>query len=112
MTPELDAIFVDLAQSLEREHLKATRVRQDRTVPRHEAVESTKVAHDVVTRAEMEVIRIRENHPGAGACEILGVECLDRAKRADRHEHRRIDRTVWRDERARSCCSRSCVNAE
>ena len=112
VTAELDAVLVHLAQSFEREHLEAAGVGEDRTVPRHEAMESTEVANDVVTRPEVQVIRVREDHPGAGAREVLRVERLDRAERSDRHEHRRLDRTVGSDERARACCSCRCVYAE
>ena len=58
--------------------------------------------HELVAWAKVQVIGVGEDHRRAHASEILWVERLDGGKRADRHECRRLDRTVRGHEKAGS----------
>ena len=62
---ELDPVLVDAAHVLEREHLEAAGVGEDRAVPAHEAVQAAELAHERVAGAEVQVVRVGEDHPGA-----------------------------------------------
>ena len=44
------------------------------------------------------MIRVGENHLGAGLAQAAGVDALHRALRADRHERRHVDDAVRRGE--------------
>src|SRR6266852_1986182 len=59
---ELHAFLVDGSKALERKDLKSARVGKDRAVPLHEAVESAHLSHDVVAGAEVQVVRVAEDH--------------------------------------------------
>src|SRR6267154_870652 len=60
MTLKLDAIFIDFAEALEGKDLKAARVGQQRPLPRHELVQAAELRDDVLARADVEVVRVRE----------------------------------------------------
>ena len=49
---------------------------------------------EVVARPQVEVIRVAEDDRRADVLEIARRHRLDRALRADRHEDRRLDRSV------------------
>ena len=100
VTAELHAVLGDRAQVLEREHLEAARVREDRAVPRHEAVQSAQLAHEIVARAQVQVVGVREDHLRAEGTQLGGIERLHGRERPHRHERRRLDRAVRRAERA------------
>src|SRR5262249_13190881 len=56
---ERDAVFVDARDRVaKREDLEASAVGEDRPVPRHEAVEPTEVADELVSRAEVQVVGV------------------------------------------------------
>jgi len=107
---EADALLADRTEGREAPDLVAARVGQNGPVPRHEAVESTKVAHDIITWAQVEVIRVREDDTGAGRLEVVGIEGLHRSKGSDGHEHGRVDRAVRSDKLPRACRARARVN--
>ena len=102
MASKLHAILAHRPQPLEREHLKAARVRENRTAPAHEAVQPSEIANQLVAGTQMEMIRVRENHLRADLSQIVRVERLHRRERADRHERRRFDDTVRRREAPRT----------
>ena len=54
------------------------------------------LSHQIVARSEMQMVRVRENHPGAGTHEIVGIERLHCCERTDRHECGRLHRAVRR----------------
>ena len=97
---ELDARLIHAAEPLEREHLEASRVGEQRTVPAHEAVQPPELLHDVLPRTHVQVVGVREDHGCAGGAEVVGREGAHRALRADRHEERRLDRPVGQGEGA------------
>ena len=111
---ELDAVLGDAAQRLEREHLEAARVGEDRTVPRHERVQSADLAHERVARPQMQVVGVGEDHLRARLAQVARVERLHRRQRADRHERRRLDGAVRRGEGAgaRGAVGRSAMRKE
>ena len=91
---EVNAVLLDFPTSGETEDLIAAAVGQDRTRPAHEAVQSTATSDEVVTGPEKEVIGVAEDDGGADIFEIAQRHRLDRALRADRHEHGRVDRAM------------------
>jgi hypothetical protein len=48
--------------SREAEHLVAAGVGQDRPVPAHHAVQAAERAHGLLARAQVQVVRVREQH--------------------------------------------------
>src|ERR1035438_667377 len=61
MRTECDALFLDLAQFVQAEHLKAAGVRKDRSRPRHKPMQPTHAANRVDPRPKIEVVSIAEN---------------------------------------------------
>ena len=97
---ELDASFVHATKAFEREHLKAPRIGEQRTVPGHEPVQGPELLHHLLAGPHVQVIRVREHQGRAYAAEIVGRQGAHRPLRADRHEHRRLDRAVGKGEGA------------
>ena len=90
----MDPLVGDGAELRERENLEAAAVGQDRLVPVHELVETTRGTDDLATRAEIQVVGIAEQDLGAGIGDLLRGEPLDRGLRAHRHEDRRANLPV------------------
>src|ERR1700683_717193 len=61
MRTKRDALFLDLAQFVQAEDLKAAGVGKDGARPRHEAMQPTHAADGVDSGAKVEVVRIAEN---------------------------------------------------
>ena len=95
---KLDAVFAHGAQALEREHLKAARVGEDRPVPSHELMQPAEIANELVARPQMQMVRVAEDHLRADVVQVVRVERLHRRLGADRHERRRLDDAVRRRE--------------
>ena len=100
MAAKIHAVLVHGAQRRQREHLEAAAVGEDRAVPVHEAVQATHVAHELVARSQVQMIRVRQDHLGSGSLEVLRIQRLHRRQRAHRHECRCLDGAVRRDEQA------------
>ena len=94
---EHHAVFVDLAQSAQAEHLKAARIGEDRIGPGHELVQSAHLPDGLVSGTQVKMIGIGEQDRHA---EIFGQvalrESLDRGLRAHGHEYGRFDGPVRR----------------
>jgi hypothetical protein len=75
-------------------------------------VKTAQVAHDLVARAQVEVIRVGEDHLRAHRAKLQRVQRLDRAERPDGHERRRLDDAVRRRESPGSCPAVACVDLE
>src|SRR5688572_5588441 len=56
VTAKLDSLLRDRSQLREREHLESPRIRQDRSVPTHEAMEPAESCDEVIARAQMEMV--------------------------------------------------------
>jgi len=97
---KLDAVVVNPAESLEREHLEATRIGEQRTIPTHEAMQGSELLDHLLAGPHMQVVGIREHQRRARVTEIVGRERPHRALSSDRHEHGRLDRAVGEGKRA------------
>jgi hypothetical protein len=97
---ELHPVLADLAQRLEREHLEAARVGEDRAVPRHEAVQPAELPHQLVGRPQVQVVGVGEDHLRPERAKLRGVERLHRGEGAHGHERGRLHRAVRRGEGA------------
>lgn len=71
---ELRTLFIDAHQWSEGDHLKSTGVGQDRAIPLHEIVEPPETLHPLMSWAQVEVIRVRQNDLRAKRFQILRVE--------------------------------------
>ncbi len=99
---KLHAVFGDGTQRFEREDLKSAGVCEDRAVPSHKIVQPAQLTDEFVGWAEVEMVRIGENHRRTHVFQLHGIERFDRCLCSHGHEHRRFDRTVWCGERAGS----------
>src|SRR5262245_26862385 len=96
MRTKHNAFFGNARVLRERENLKATAVRQYRTIPAHEPMQPTEVGNDLLAGSKCEMVRVREHHLCAGAANRGDVEAFHRGERADRHERRCLNRAVRR----------------
>jgi hypothetical protein len=72
---ERDAIVVERGDRVaEREDLEAAGVREDRTAPAREAVDAPELLDDLLARAEVEVVGVREDHVGAERADLVGMQ--------------------------------------
>ena len=69
---EGDPLLGDLAQLGQAEHLEAAAVGQDGAVPAGELVQPAQVGHQLVPRAQVEVVGVAEHDLGADLFEVLG----------------------------------------
>ena len=112
---ERDPVVVERGDGVaQREHLEATRVRQDRATPPREGVEAAELLHEVLPRPEVQVVRVREDDVGAERPHLVRVQGLDGALRADGHERGRADLAVSRrdDARPRGAVRRNDAKAQ
>ncbi len=91
---EGDPVVVDAPQVRQREDLEAARVGQDRSVPAHEPMQATEPGDALGGRTQVQVVRVAEDHLRPRRAQIAGRQRLDRGLGADRHELRRIDRSM------------------
>ena len=109
---ETDAIVVDRSRISEREDLKATRVRQDRAVPRHEAMEATQLCDEIFAGLEMKVIGVAQQDLRADRLQLVRIDTFDCAERADRHKDRSLDCAMGGHERRCPRLAIRCLDAE
>ena len=93
---EGDALLRDLAQRRQRHHLEAAGIGEDRIRPAHERVQPAERGDPLGGRPQHQVIGIAEQNLGAGGAHVVMMHALDRGRRADRHERRRVHDTVRR----------------
>jgi len=72
----------------ERENLKAAGIGEDGAIPVHEGMDAAHSGEDFRSRAEHEVIRIREEHAGAGGFQAFDGDSFHGRLGSDRHEDR------------------------
>ena len=94
MRPEDGAIIAHLHQVVQAENLESSAVRQDRTVPTHEAVEAAKAFDPLGAGPQRQVVGVGKQHLGAQVVNLLWRECFDGRLGADGHEGRRVDQAV------------------
>jgi hypothetical protein len=97
---EHHALFAQLAQPREREHLVAAAVGQERARPAAEAVQAAELLHDVVPRPQHQVVGVREQDLRAELVEVAARHRFHGACRAHGHEGRRLDLAVGSHEPA------------
>ncbi len=96
MRLESDAFIGDFAQAGEAEDLIAAGIRQNRTGPRHEAVQTTEVLDQLVAGAHEEMVGIGKNDAGLKFVEEIAlVQAFHGGLGADRHEDRGGDVAVF-----------------
>ena len=78
--------------------MEAAGVREDRSVPAHEAVEPSGGRDHFRAGAEHQVVGVAEDDLRPVLDEVARLERLDRALGPDVHEDRRLDGTVYRRE--------------
>jgi hypothetical protein len=86
-----NAVVTNVAQLRQRKHLKSAAVRQDRSIPAHELVESAHVADQFTAWPKVKVIRVSQNDLGPDLLQMQRSERFHRALRSDRHEDRRLN---------------------
>src|SRR5438876_823280 len=104
MGMEQDALFGDLANAGEAEHLESARIGEDGARPGHEFVQSAELPDQLVPWAQIEMISVAEQDPGVELrAQIALREALDGGLRPHRHEDRRLDVTMRRMQHAGPC---------
>ena len=96
MAAEMNALFLDFAQTCEREYLESAGIRQNRLVPAHELVQPASLADQLLTGADMQVVGIGEDNLRTDFVQLARGHALDRCLCADRHENRGLDVAVRR----------------
>ena len=91
MTLKMHAFLRDLAQLREAENLEAARVREDRPIPRHEAMQPAEMPDDLDAGPDEKMVGISENDLRAELPQFLRRHGLHRGLRPDRHEDRRLN---------------------
>ena len=87
MGGEIHALFLDLAQAGQGEHLESAGVGQDRAVPGHELMQASHFAHNLVRRTEMQMVCIGQFHLAANIFQVFCTQCaLDGALGANIHK--------------------------
>jgi hypothetical protein len=100
---ERDAIVVERRNRVaEREDLEAARVGQDRAIPAREGVEPAQFIDEFLSRAEVQVIRVREDDVSTKRAHLVRMQAFHRALRANRHEGGSPDVPVTRGDHARA----------
>src|SRR6185295_12148138 len=99
---KLDAFFAQLSQVAEAEDLIAAAIGQDRTFPGSERVQAAQLVNGEMPGPQIEVIGIPQNDAGSCLFKAALRESFDASLCADRHEYRRIERTVRSGNAARS----------
>ena len=87
-------------------------VREERAVPRHEAVEPPEFFDQLFARPKREVVGVAEEHLAAGCARVVGRHGFERAVSADGHEGRRLNRAVGRRHFPRARADRSAFEFE
>ena len=100
VTAEDGALFGDPALFGKRVDLEAARIGEDVAVPGHEPVQSTHLRHQRGARTKQQVVRVRQDDLRADALQIVGRNRLHGGGGAHRHELRRVDLSVRKQELA------------
>jgi hypothetical protein len=93
---ERHAVVVHPPQLGQAEDLEAARIGQDRSVPGHEPMQPAQARDPFGGGPQVEVIRVSEDHLGAGSVQVARCQRLDRGLSTDRHELWCLDRAVRR----------------
>jgi hypothetical protein len=92
---KLNALFGNLAELRQGEHLKAAAIRQNRSVPIEEFVNTAHIVNNVITRTDVEMIRIGKLNLTTDVVEVLRRNtALDGCGSTYVHENGGLDRSV------------------
>ena len=91
---ELDAVFLDLAQVGQRKSLVAAAIGENRALPVHELVKAPKLANELMTGPEVEVVGVAKNDLGTQFFKIFRGDCLDSRLGSNRHKYWCFDLAV------------------
>ena len=94
MTTEFNAFFGNVAEFLEAPDLKSAAVGKHRAVPAHKFLNAAHLGHQFRTRAQVKVVRIRENNLRLHFAQVPRRKPLHARKCPHRHKNRRFDGTV------------------
>src|SRR5579863_8595566 len=94
MRTERDAVFGDASQTFEAHHLIPAAVGKDGPAPGHEAMQATRLANDLVSRPQIEVIGVGKKNLDAQPLEFFLGDSLDAPRGPPRHEGGRLARAV------------------
>src|SRR5947208_16221031 len=102
---EMHAFLRDLAQFHQRKNLVTTAVSQDRPIPIHKSMQSTKVPNHVESWPNEQVISIPEDDLGVEFAKLARADGFDAALGSYRHERWRFDQAMssFEPPRARFC---------
>ena len=103
MRAEFNPAVIQFAQVSQRHHLKPAGIGKDRFLPVHEIMQPAQPADGFRTGPEHQVIGIGEYDFGTGPGDALRRHTFDGRRRADRHENRRLDRSMRGHQTAASC---------
>src|ERR1035437_7740468 len=95
---ERHAVFRDLAQIAEAEHLKAAGVSEDGMVPRHELLHPAELTNHLDTGPQIKMVGVVQQDLDAELFQRVLGYALDCRQRSHRHEDWGLDFTVWREE--------------
>ena len=88
---ERHSFFADLPQIVQTKNLKAARVGEDGSIPRHEPMQAAHLSNGLDSGAQVKMIGIGKQNPDAKFFQHILRDTLDRSQRSDRHEHRGVD---------------------
>ena len=95
MGGEIHAFLLDLPQTGQAEHLKSAGIRQDRTVPGHELMQTAALPDQLVRRPQVQMVGVAQLHLTTDILQILSAEsALDGTLGAYIHKDRRLDRAM------------------
>src|SRR5579862_1797307 len=94
------AFFRDFAQIGQAENLKPARIGKNRPIPTHEPVQTAHLSDGLDSGPQIKVVGIAEQNLDTQLFEHILRNALDRTKRPDRHEYRRLDFSMRSDELA------------
>ncbi|MNT34611.1 hypothetical protein D3C72_1706050 [compost metagenome] len=91
MAAEGYALLGQLAELGQRHDLEAAAIGEDRPLPIHEVMQPAQACHPLGARPQHQVIGIAEQDICASLPHLVRIHGLDCARRAHRHEGRRLD---------------------
>ena len=97
MGMEGHALFGDVAQLGETEHLESAAVGEDGAVPAGELVQAAQLCHQLVPRTQVQVVGVAQHHLAANVLQVKGGQtALDGGGGGHVHERGRLHRAVHR----------------
>src|SRR5215468_1055111 len=112
MRAEIYSLLADLPEIAQAENLKTAGVCKQRSLPAHEFVESTQVAHQLVPGAQIEMVGVAENDLRAQLFQHILRNALHRSSSSHRHEDRRLHLAVGGNDPSRACSARLGIRDE